>query len=115
MQRRLEAAEQYQRKTKDPLVSLPPELSLRVLSHLSQHDRVVCTEVSRSWQDFIYQAPELWRQLIVKNSRYDGLRPFLMSQLHSLLLQSHEDIMSTLAFVADHLCSRLERLGKAMG
>ncbi|ORY90963.1 hypothetical protein BCR43DRAFT_498270 [Syncephalastrum racemosum] len=110
VQRRLEVAEDYQRKRKDPLTSLPPELFLRVLNYLSQHDRVVCTEVSKSWQAFIYCAPELWRHLFVKSNRYNGVRPFLMSQLQSLLLQTHVDMTYTLSFIAEHLCSRLKSL-----
>ena len=53
---------------RDFLTSLPPEISLNILSSLSYEDIIGCLQVSRNWNKLINSTPSIWKGMLISEN-----------------------------------------------
>ena len=89
---------QHHPKKKDILVSLPYELSCRILDQLCQRTLAHCSNVNSSWRTLVINYPKIWRYIEIPVFDVEDiylplykLLPFITKHIQELVLHEQED------------------------
>lgn len=124
MEDTMKKQKQYIKKQRDPIQILPYDVLDAIFSHLLFHRRVVCTQVNKTWRQFLHHWSGMWKDLdfITGSIKHNAVSKRTLTNYFSYIttgrhlrrfqLSANGSKASlALKLLVDHDCQYLEYLG----